>query len=383
VSRRAALALAALATAAPAAPAAAAAVQTPCERAPEPARWSDAGSPDRGRTPTTIAVHRGAAELAPENTMPAYEYAIAYEAEMIEVDVQQLRDGRFVSFHDPTVDRKTDGSGRIADMSWEEARRLNAADNDDWRGSEYDPARIPSLEEVLELARDTGTGVYFDIKESVTNLPALAEVAGRYGVVERSAFLTYDPLRGEVLRAADPRIELMLSKPEQLTSPAALFAFSERYRWFGSELAGYDAEQIAAIHDGCALAIPNVYGGDVTGSERGDLLHALALGADAAQVNRPEVAAAALGEPVATEIRVERRLRPGRGGDAVACLRSARHGFGVPEKTLLYRGGHARTRRGGCARLEGVSRWGGQVAFAGDDSARPSRALLRARRRGR
>ena len=366
--RRALAPLAALLLAAP--PAAA---QETCTREPDPARWQDVGTPDTGRQPPVIAAHRGAAELAPENTMWAYRYAIAYGVEMIEVDIQQLRDGRFVSFHDERVDEKTDGSGRIADMDYDETRKLNVADNEKWKGSKYDPSRMPALEQVLALARRTGTGVYFDITESVTDLTGLARLAGEYGVVERSAFLTYDPARGEVIKAAEPRAELMLSKPEELTSPEALYGFTERYRWFGSNVTGYTPEQVAAIHDGCGLVIPNVYQGFVTGTEAGDLRHALAIGADAAQVDNPDVAADVLDEPVPTVV-TSRRV--GRRG-LVTCLRNPQEKQGIPEKPLRVGRAKVTTAKRGCVWVPGG--WGKRIVFRGDGSALPSRRAARRR----
>jgi Glycerophosphoryl diester phosphodiesterase family len=347
--------------------AAPAAAQEECVREADPSRWQDAGTPDVGRRPPTIAAHRGAAELAPEDTMWAFRYAIAYGVEMIEVDVQQLRDGRFVVFHDPRVEDKTDGGGRIADMDYEEVRRLNAADNEKWKGSRYDPSRIPPLEQVLELARRTNTGIYFDIPESVTDLTGLAQMAAKYGVVERSSFLTYDPGRGEVIKAAEPRAQLMLSKPEELTQPEALYGFTERYRWFGSGLPGYTPEQIAAIHDGCGLVIPNVYQGFVTKTEAGDLRHALSIGADGAQVNNPDVAAEVLAEPVRTRVTARRVGRRG----LVTCLRNPDKRQGLPEKPLRVGRSTVATAKRGCVWVPGG--WGRRVAFAGDGSALPSR----------
>ena len=75
----------------------------------------------------------------------------------------------------------------------------------------YDPAQIPSLEEVLALARDTGTGIMFDVKESVRNLAGLANLAADYGVLERSVFIPYVPPRGEVILAAQPTARLNFS----------------------------------------------------------------------------------------------------------------------------------------------------------------------------
>lgn len=341
----------------------AAATRAPCPETPEPARWLDAGAPDRGQANLTIAAHRGAAELAPENTLWAYRYAIAYGVEMIEVDVQQTLDGRFVSFHDSAVDAKTDGSGQIASMTYEEVRRLNAADNPRWRGGEYDPSQIPSLEEVLELARDTGAGIYFDMKESLRDVPGLVALANRYGVVGRSAFLPYDPARAALVDAADPDAPQMFSNLDESIAPAALFALTREYTWFGSSLPKYSPEKIAAIHDGCGLVIPNVYQGDVTGDEAGDLLYARAIGADGAQVDTPDLVADMLDEPVPTEIDVR-----AAGEETDACLLDARHRLGLPRKRLVHGDRTLETRVGGCARL-GREPSAGKVRFAGDGSA--------------
>ena len=315
----------------------------PCEPAPEH---------------FTVAAHRGAAELAPENTLDAYRYAIAYGVEMIEVDVQQTLDGRFVSFHDPEVDAKTDGTGRIGLLTFEQARALNVADNDKWRGSEFDPAHMPTLEEVLELADASGTGIYLDMKESLTNVPAFVALVRSYpDVYERSAFLPYEPGRAAAIKAVAPDADLMWSNLDARFPAESLFALGTVYRWFGSDLETYDEQKTQRIHDACGLVIPNVYDGAKGDVETANLVAARAMGADGAQVNLPDVTADALDEPVATRI-VAPTARS-------ACLRDAEHGIGLPRKTLRVGDGERTTDRDGC-----VPRKGRQpVAFAGDGSA--------------
>lgn len=112
-----------------------------CDQQPERRRWNDPATPDKGRKRPIIAVHRGAAELAPENTLESFRGALAYEMEMIEVDVQQTADHRYVAFHDLDVARKTGASGRFPLLTFDQARSLNVANNDRWRGSAYDPRR--------------------------------------------------------------------------------------------------------------------------------------------------------------------------------------------------------------------------------------------------
>lgn len=339
----------------------------PCTRVPDPSRWEDPATPDGGRDEPIVAVHRGAANLAPENTLDAYRYAIAYDVEMIEVDVQQTLDHRYVAFHDLEVDGKTDGSGQIFLMTYDETQALNAADNGKWRGSAYDPARIPSLEEVLQLASETGTGIMFDLKESVTDAATVANMAAEYGVLHDSVFIPYVPVRAEAILAAQPTARLNFSNQfGNLPGNAptgALYPLTQEYWSFGSSLPAFDAGDIAEIHDGCSVVIPNVYQGDVTGTEAGDLAYARSIGADGAQVNNPEVAAEVLGEPVAT------RLDSRPDGRPEVCLVDTEHGFGLPGKTLtLGDGTRLVTGRGGCVDLDPRNR-AGRIRFDGDGSA--------------
>lgn len=84
--------------------------------------------------------HRGAAGHAPENTLMSFHKAVELGADMVELDVHLCATGEPVVIHDDTVDRTTDGSGRVRDLSLDDLRRLDAG------GGE----RVPTLVEVLE-----------------------------------------------------------------------------------------------------------------------------------------------------------------------------------------------------------------------------------------
>ena len=90
-----------------------------------------------------IIGHRGAAGLAPENTMLAYRTALHLGAPMIELDIHETLDGHLICIHDTTVDRTTNGSGMVSEMTLREIRALDAGLGE----------RIPLLGEVLDLAR--------------------------------------------------------------------------------------------------------------------------------------------------------------------------------------------------------------------------------------
>lgn len=90
-----------------------------------------------------IGAHRGAMGYAPENTIAAFQTAVEQGTWRIECDVRRTADGALVMLHDETVDRTTDGSGRVADLTFAELRQLS---------SQGEP--VPTLSETLEFARD-------------------------------------------------------------------------------------------------------------------------------------------------------------------------------------------------------------------------------------
>ncbi|NKB66103.1 MAG: hypothetical protein GKR89_03495 [Candidatus Latescibacteria bacterium] len=97
--------------------------------------------------PVFVCAHRGASRDFPENTIPAYQEAVALGCGMIEFDVRATADGVPMILHDPTVDRTTDGSGSIWDLQSAAAKELDArAGHDAFAG-----VRIPTLEETLDF----------------------------------------------------------------------------------------------------------------------------------------------------------------------------------------------------------------------------------------
>lgn len=128
------------------------------------ARWVDVDSPDMHRQAYAwksselqktshssghkiVAVgHRGTKKFAPENTLAAHEVAFALGARAIEFDVRCTRDGEFVLIHDASVNRTTDGRGRVKDMTLDQIKALDAGIR---KGPEFIGEPIPTLREAL------------------------------------------------------------------------------------------------------------------------------------------------------------------------------------------------------------------------------------------
>jgi len=122
--------------------------------------------------------HRGGSHLAPQNTLAAFRNALTLPVDAIELDVHLSRDGQAIVFHDYTVDSLTNGHGNILDLDFAYLHSLNAAAH--FPGGWPEPQQIPTLREVLELAKGH-VSVYIEIKPSNRNgvfgsYPHMAEI---------------------------------------------------------------------------------------------------------------------------------------------------------------------------------------------------------------
>jgi glycerophosphoryl diester phosphodiesterase len=109
---------------------------------------------------TMIVAHRGASALAPENTISAFDIAVSLGADYIEVDVQMTKDGQLVAMHDVTVDRTTNGTGRIKNITYD---NLAALDAGSWFSPKFKGERVPSLESILDRYEGR-TGILIELK---------------------------------------------------------------------------------------------------------------------------------------------------------------------------------------------------------------------------
>lgn len=133
--------------------------------------------------------HRGDWRYAPENSLMAVQRCIDLGLDIVEIDVRLTKDGHLVAMHDKTVDRTTNGSGLLSDLTLAEVKELrlkNAC------GVRHSRQQVPTLEEVMTLTKDK-IMVNLDKTEGETVKEAY-EILKKTGTVEQAIFKGNDPL---------------------------------------------------------------------------------------------------------------------------------------------------------------------------------------------
>ena len=180
--------------------------------------------------------HRGAAGHAPENTIAAIHAGISLGVDFVEMDVQRTRDGRLVVMHDALVDRTTDGTGLVSEMSWDELRLLDAGDGEG----------VPSVEAALAAA-DGRAGVMLEVKMLGIGpeLYRAVQAAGFSGAVVYASFLHAEIL---AIRRIDP-LAKTLALIEGVPLSGTAFAREAGATLVGMALDSASGEFVSALHD--------------------------------------------------------------------------------------------------------------------------------------
>ena len=143
--------------------------------------------------------HRGAAGLAPENTVQGMQTALGFEVDGVEFDVRCTRDHVPVLMHDETLDRTTTGSGRLSDFRWEEIQRLRIEPDE----------HVPALTEILSILQDA-CQINVEIKEMAACGPTVEVLreAIRESTVRPEQLLvtSFDAAQVQAVRAAEPQL---------------------------------------------------------------------------------------------------------------------------------------------------------------------------------
>jgi glycerophosphoryl diester phosphodiesterase len=174
-----------------------------------------------------VIAHRGGAGLWPENTLYAFERARGLGVDVIELDVRSTSDGVLVVIHDATVDRTTDGTGRVNEMTFDVLRRLNAGYRWSPDGGRTFPFResnltVPTLQEVFAAL----PGMKFNIEPKQTS-PSLASSLCR---IIREHSMVDSVVIGSFNQTALDEFRRECSRVATSASPSEVSAFLAMYK---------------------------------------------------------------------------------------------------------------------------------------------------------
>jgi glycerophosphoryl diester phosphodiesterase len=258
------------------------------------------------RTPQGWAVnfaHRGGAKIVPENTLEGFREGLRAGAGVLELDVHTTADGTVVVIHDETVDRTTDGSGAVHEMTLPEVKRLDAGYRFTPDGCKTYPYRgkgvsIPTMEEVYREFTDVPINV--EIKGKRPGIEeALWRIIEGAGAEERTLVVSEDS--GTIRRfreASDRKVATASSRLELI-----LFWLLGRLHLGGLSKPSYQALQGPDTYKGLRIVTPELVRGaheqglrvDVwTIDHEPDMRRLLGFGVDGIMTDRPDILARVL-----------------------------------------------------------------------------------------
>ncbi len=230
-----------------------------------------------------VCAHRGCSGVAPENTMAAFEAAIAIGADFLELDVHRTADGEIVCMHDATVDRTTDGSGAIAEMT---LAQLQALDAGSWKHRRYAGERVPRLVDVLEVIAPRIV-VDIEIKDRGIAAPVV-ELIRAADALRRVTIVSFDTDDLRAAKDAAPALACgLITSGPAADSPAAIHELITAALAAGANFISCAHPKLTAtlVHE-CRLAGLGVMAW--TMDDPADLRRMIDLSVDALVSNYPE-----------------------------------------------------------------------------------------------
>ena len=148
-------------------------------------------SADYDKTVKAVA-HRGYSSVAPENTLPAYKLAKEMGFFYVETDISFTSDGVPVCLHDATIDRTSNGTGNINNLTW---AQVQSYDFGSWKSAEYTGTKIPSFEQFISLCRNIGLHPYIELKDTATyseaQIQSLVDIVKAYGMKGKVTWISF------------------------------------------------------------------------------------------------------------------------------------------------------------------------------------------------
>jgi glycerophosphoryl diester phosphodiesterase len=178
----------------------------------------------KSKNALVVIAHRGNHINAPENTLAAYSNAIKAGADYVEIDLRTSKDSQLVIMHDGTVNRMTNGTGKVSSLIWTELQQLKVIDK---KHPEWTEQTIPLFSDVLKLCKGK-INIYLDFKDADVKATYNALVAA--GMQHSVIVYINAAHQFTEWKNIAPQIPLMVSLPDSIKSAAELSSFIKQFQ---------------------------------------------------------------------------------------------------------------------------------------------------------
>lgn len=174
------------------------------------ANWKTVLERPRGAPPLLMA-HRGSSNELPENTLASFQRALEQGTDVLECDIRFTRDNEIVLMHDATLDRTTNGTGVVAQMTLSEIKRFRVVRSFEHKKT-LGEGEIPTLAEFLQATATSVTPVALELKDDRfierADSARLMDVLSRAGAMDRTALLSFNGARVRACKRLAPQLPI-------------------------------------------------------------------------------------------------------------------------------------------------------------------------------
>lgn len=184
-----------------------------------------------------VLAHRGANKVAPQNTLPAFQKALDFNADGLETDVHLSLDGHIVICHNYTIDETSNGTGRVDEMT---LSQLKLYDFGSYFSDEFKGVTLPTLPELLDLTKSMKL-INIEIKPPQKDcdlVKKVVEAIHEYGIVENSIVSCFDPECIRLVKEIDKNVKTgLLYEDDKLGNEIMTFGVAKYCKQLNADAA--------------------------------------------------------------------------------------------------------------------------------------------------
>lgn len=184
-----------------------------------------------------VLAHRGANKVAPQNTLPAFQKALDFNADGLETDVHLSLDGHIVICHNYTIDETSNGTGRVDEMT---LSQLKSYDFGSYFSDEFKGVTLPTLPELLDLTKSMKL-INIEIKPPQKDcdlVKKVVEAIHEYGIVENSIVSCFDPECMRLVKEIDKNVKTgLLYEDDKLGNEIMTFGVAKYCKQLNADAA--------------------------------------------------------------------------------------------------------------------------------------------------